>query len=70
MEALINNLLRPFRSSYSLSDLGRRKTEWYTRIDDYVLNDRDQRLQYSCFQNVKVTDVCVVYCHCNSGSRM
>lgn len=70
MEALINGLLRPYRSTYTPLDLGKKRTDLYSRADETLLNDRDQLLQYSYYQNVRQSDVCVIYCHCNSGSRI
>jgi hypothetical protein len=70
MEALINSLLRPYRSTYTPLDLGKKRTDGYSRTDGTLLNDRDQVLHYSYYQNARQSDVCVIYCHCNSGSRI
>lgn len=70
MELLIASLLRPYRSTYSSLDLGRRKTSHYERTDETLPNDRDQNIHFSYYANTKPTDVCIIYCHCNSGSRM
>jgi hypothetical protein len=70
MEVLVNALLRPYRATYSLSDLGRKNTDKYIRTDESLLNDRELNIKYSYFQHKNPTDVCVVYCHCNSGSRI
>lgn len=67
---MINSLLRPYRATYSYLDLGKKRTEQYTRIDDCILNDRDQKIQYSYYQHLIKSDICVIYCHCNSGSRI
>jgi hypothetical protein len=70
MDALINALLRPYRATYSLNDLGFKKTDKYTRTEGHLLNEREQKIQVSYFQHRIPTSVCVVYCHCNSGSRV
>ena len=70
MEILISTLLRPYRSTYSSLDLGKKRTDTYTRHDGSVYNDRELLLQYSFYENLKKSDVCLVYCHCNSGSRI
>lgn len=49
MEILIKNLIRPYRSTYSYIDLGRKKTEHYTRTDSYIVNEKDHMLQYSYY---------------------
>ncbi len=49
MEALINTLLRPYRSTYTPLDLGKKRTDAYSRTDATLLNDRDQLLQYSYY---------------------
>lgn len=67
---LISTLLRPYRSTYSNIDLGKKRTETYIRHDGSVYNERELLLQYSFYENLKKSDVCLVYCHCNSGSRI
>ena len=49
-DSLINNLLRPYRSTYSFNDLGTKNTQRYVRKDDFVVNDRDQKILYSYYQ--------------------
>jgi predicted alpha/beta-fold hydrolase len=70
MDILISNLLRPYRSTYSSVDLGKKRTDHYVRTDASLYNDREMLMQYSYYEQIKKTDVCVVYCHCNSGSRI
>jgi hypothetical protein len=70
MDIFVNALLRPYRSSYSPADLGMKKTETYSRTDGAVYNDQEMKIQYSYFENRVPSNVCVVYCHCNSGSRV
>ena len=71
MDSLISNLVRPFRFTYSIFDLGCRKTSNYVRTDESILNERGYRIQYSYFENLNVkTDICFVYAHCNSGCRI
>lgn len=70
MDSIINTLLRPYRSSYSLTDLGMKNCDKYARIDEAVLNDREQLIQYSYYEQKQTSDVCVIYCHCNSGSKI
>jgi len=70
MDILINTLLRPYRSTYTLNDLGHKTTHKYVRTDECILNDRDQTIRYSYFHNKNKSNTCVVYCHCNSGSRV
>lgn len=48
------------------------------RIDSVVLNKSKQKLQCSLFEPVAINEMdgigkkypCVIYCHCNSGSRL
>ncbi len=49
MDVFINALLRPYRSVYSLNDLGMKKTDQYIRKEGSVRNDRDLLIQYSYF---------------------
>lgn len=70
MEALTNTLLRPYRATYSLNDLGPKKTNKYNRFDQFITNDREQNIQYSYYQHNNNSDICAIYCHCNSGSRI
>lgn len=71
MDGLISNLVRPFRFTYSLLDLGAKKTESYERIDGTILNERGYRIHYSFYRNLKSeTDTCFIYSHCNSGCRV
>lgn len=70
MELFINALIRPYRSTYTANDLGLRKTDNYTRSDCEVVNDRDMTLRISYYQHRVPTNVCAIYCHCNSGSRI
>lgn len=70
MNLLANQLIRPYRFMYSLVDLGKKKTADYERTDSYLLNARQQRLQYSYYRNTRESDVCAVYAHCNSGCRV
>lgn len=51
MESLISNIIRPFRFTYSLLDLGHKMTEKYTREDAILLNDRGLKIHYSYFVN-------------------
>lgn len=71
MESLISNLIRPYRFTYSLLDLGSKLTERYSREDGNLLNDRGLRIQYSYYKNT-MTDkgICMIYAHCNSGCRI
>ena len=70
MNMLANQLIRPYRFHYTLLDLGKKKTLQYDRTDSYIINDRAQKLYYSYYQNALPSDVCIVYAHCNSGSRV
>ena len=70
MEALVDMLLRPYRSVYSLNDLGRRITDKYTRSDEQCINPRNLTLSFSYYHNKIESDSCIIYCHCNSGSRV
>jgi hypothetical protein len=70
MDVLTNALLRPYRSSYSLTDLGPKKTALYTRNDRTTINNRELKIQYSYYEQHTASEVCLIYCHCNSGSRI
>lgn len=63
--------MRPYRSTYTAIDLGKKVTPQYHRTDAQLPNDRDQLLQYSYYKNkTSVSTTCLIYCHCNSGSRV
>ena len=66
----MSSVLRPYRCSYTLADLGHKNTPKYTRIDDSILNDRDLQIRYSYYAHKIASTTCVLYCHCNSGSRV
>ena len=71
MDSLISNLIRPFRFTYSIFDLGNKITEKFQRTDSYVYNERGYRIEYSYYKNInKKSDVCFLYSHCNSGCRV
>ncbi len=49
MDSLISNLVRPFRFTYTIFDLGFKKTENYFRTDDTLLNERGYKIHYSYY---------------------
>lgn len=70
MDTLINALLRPYRATYTLNDLGHKTTHKYVRSEESISNDRDLLIKYSYYHNKNNSNICVIYCHCNSGSRV
>jgi len=40
MDILVEQLLRPFRSTYTLADLNPKRTKKYTRIDSTLPNQQ------------------------------
>ncbi|EAR95809.2 alpha/beta hydrolase family protein (macronuclear) [Tetrahymena thermophila SB210] len=75
--------IRPQRMEYSTSDLGH-ETQVFgryrsKRTDQVILNKRNLKLQCSLFEPILIGQQqgneenkfhCVIYCHCNSGSRI
>lgn len=49
MEILISNLLRPYRSTYSFVDLGKKRSDNYIRNDGTIVNERGLLIHYSYY---------------------
>ncbi|EGR29360.1 hypothetical protein IMG5_157330, partial [Ichthyophthirius multifiliis] len=79
---LYKTFIRPSRQEYTIFDLGpdqqifgNQKTK---RTDIQIINMKNQQLQCSLFQPFQKQNPeellelydCVIYCHCNSGSRL
>lgn len=70
LEDLVNNFVRPHRWLYSNSELGPTITEYYTRHDFQLPNTNKLDIKYSYYENATKSTTCLVYAHCNSGSRL
>ncbi|EGR27284.1 hypothetical protein IMG5_198760 [Ichthyophthirius multifiliis] len=68
--------IRPPRQNYSTIDLGSPENQYgqfkMKRTDSYIINKKKQKIQYSLYEPLGIQKKysCVIYCHCNSGSRL
>ena len=74
-DAIVNQLIRPVKFTYSLSDLGSSiftlQENIYERHDFTVFNANHNKLHASIFkQKEKEIKNVIVYIHCNCGSRI
>lgn len=76
LESLWAAIIRPPRDYYNWIDLGpplfRLKSQSYFRDDFNIVNNRGLTLECSHFtlENYKDKRPCIIYLHCNSGSRL
>lgn len=76
-EFIISQFIRPLRSTYTMFDLGSNPfpttyNDLVYRKDYQVFNNRRQTLQMSLYYKDASLRIqpCVIYLHCNSGSRI
>ena len=76
IDALERLFIRPTRHIYRTIDLGPEKIKIHNKLafrkDISILNRDNKNIQVSCFlfEPLHLTRDILVYCHCNSGSRV
>ena len=74
-DAIVNQLIRPVKFTYAISDLGYSiftlHENTFERHDFTVLNSAKNKLHASLFkQKDRIVKNVIVYIHCNCGSRV